>query len=66
MAVPGLHCYPGFSLVAVSRGYSLVAVRRLLIEVAFPVAEHRLQHGGFGGCDSLALEPRLSGCGAQA
>ena len=42
LAVLGLRCCPGFSLVAVSRGYSLVAVRGLLIEVAFPVAEHRL------------------------
>ena len=31
-----------FSLVAVSRGYSLVAVLGLLIAVAFLVAEHRL------------------------
>ena len=54
------------ALVAVSRGCFPGAECRLLIEVAFPVAEHRLQHGGFGGCDSLALEPRLSGCGAQA
>ena len=30
------------SLVAGSRGYSLVVVLRLLIEVAFLVVEHRL------------------------
>ena len=30
----GLHCCVGFSLVAESRGYSLVAVHRLLISVA--------------------------------
>ena len=33
-----------FSLAAVSRGYSLVAVYRLLIAVASPAAEHRLQN----------------------
>ena len=32
----------GFSLVAVSRGYSLVAVLRLLIAMVSLVAEHRL------------------------
>ena len=36
----GLHCCVGFSLVAASRGYSLVAVRRLLIVVA-SLAVHR-------------------------
>ena len=60
MAVPGLHCYPGFSLVAVSRGYSLVAVRRLLIEVAFPVADTDSRARGFGSCDSRALECNIS------
>ena len=33
---------PGFSLVAVRGGYSLVAVHGLLIAAASPVAEHRL------------------------
>ena len=32
----------GFSLVVERRGYSLVAVLRLLIEVASLVAKHRL------------------------
>ena len=32
----------GFSIVAVRGGYSLVAVHRLLIAAASPVAEHRL------------------------
>ena len=39
----GLHCYAGFSLAAVIRGYSLLVVRRLLIAVPSLVAEHRLQ-----------------------
>ena len=41
LAVLGLGCFKGFYLVAASRGYSLVAVCRLLIAVASPV-EHRL------------------------
>ena len=40
LAVLGLCCCMGFSLVAVSRGYSLVVVpTRLLIEVASLVVE---------------------------
>ena len=35
-------CPVGFSLVAVSEGLSLVAVRQLLLAVASVVAEHRL------------------------
>ena len=40
MAVMGLHCCAGFSLV--SGSYSLVAVSRLLIAGASLVEEHRL------------------------
>ena len=36
------HCCMGFSLVAVSVGYSAIAVRRRLIAVASLVVEHRL------------------------
>ena len=42
MAVLDFHCCEGFSLVAVSRGYSLVVVRGFLIVVASLVAEPRL------------------------
>ena len=35
LAVLGLHCCLGFSLVGVSRGYSLVVAHRLLLVVAF-------------------------------
>ena len=42
LAVLGLHCCVGFSLVAVSRGYSVVAECELLIEVTSLVAEHQL------------------------
>ena len=42
LAVLGLWCLTGFSLVAASGGYSLVAVRRLLFAVA-SLVEHGLQ-----------------------
>ena len=49
----GLHCCAGFSLVVLSGGYSLVAVRELLIAVFcfvfflfFLVAGHRLPGSG--------------------
>ena len=42
LAVLGLGCCYGFSLVVESRGFSLVAVLRLLIVVAPLVAEHGL------------------------
>lgn len=38
----GSSLLPGFSLVAASKGYSLVALCRLLIAVAFPAAEYGL------------------------
>ena len=43
----GLHCCSGFSLVLVSRGYSLVAGHRPLIEMASLLAEH-----GLSSCSS--------------
>ena len=57
----------GFSLVEVSRGYSLTVVHRLLIVVASFVVEHRLYRAkGLRSCGSQVLEHSLSGCGAQA
>ena len=41
-AVLGLHCCAGFSIVAVSAGYSLVVVCGLLIVMASVVVEHGL------------------------
>ena len=38
----GVPCFTGFSLVAGSRGYALVAVCRLLLVVASFVVEHGL------------------------
>ena len=39
----GLHCCEGFSLAAVSRGYSVIAVQELLMVVAPLTVEHGLQ-----------------------
>ena len=74
LAALGLCCCTGFSPVAASRGYSLVAVPGLLIALASLVAEHRLQGmqapgvvaQGLSSRGSWALEHRLSSCGAQA
>ena len=41
-SVRGLCCYRGFSLVAMSRDYSIVVVLGLLVEVASLAVEHRL------------------------
>ena len=52
MAVLGLCCCVGFALVAVSWGCSLAGVHRLLIVVAFVVAEqaHAVGRVGVSGC----------------
>ena len=42
LAMQGLHCRMGFSLVRVSGGYSQVAEHKLLIVVASPAVEHGL------------------------
>ena len=42
LAVLGLYCCAGFCLVAVNRGYSLVAVSGLFIVVASPAGDHGL------------------------
>ena len=68
LAALGLHCWARLSLVAVSWGYSLVAVCRLLVAVVSLVAEHRLWGTDFNSCDhglgrcrSQVEERRLSG-----
>ena len=42
LAVLGLCCYAGSSLVAGNRGYAVVEVRRLLVAVASPIDEQGL------------------------
>ena len=74
MAVLGLHCCTGCSLVEASMGYTLVVLCWLLITVASLVAEHGLQGTGASGvracglscCGFPALEYRLTSWGAQA
>ena len=56
----------GLSLVAVSEGYSLVAVQGLLVVVASLGWSVGSRAHGFHGCNSWALEHRLSSCSAQA
>ena len=51
------------SLLAKSRGYSLVRMHRLLFTVASLVAERG--HTGFRSCGSRALEHRLSSCSTR-
>ena len=73
VAVLGLRCCTGFSLV-VSGGCSLVVAHRVLIALASLAGEHRLwcagysswQHLGLVLASSQALERGLSSCGAQA
>lgn len=54
-AVLNLHSCVGFSLIEASGGYSLLAMRGLLIAAAFLVVGHRLQ----GAWASLVVIPRL-------
>ena len=67
LAVLGLPCCSGFSLVAASRGYTLVAVHSPLTVVSSLVSEYGLQGmwasvvaaHGLSCCGSWALEHRL-------
>ena len=55
LAVLGIHCCMGFSLVVKSRSYSLVVEHGLLIVVASLVAEHGLsRHVGFSSYGAWA------------
>ena len=56
LAALGLHCYVGSSVVAVSEGYSLAVVWKLLIGVASLAREHQLE----GAPASVAAAQRLS------
>ena len=73
LAVLGLHCFMGFSLVLANET-SLSSGTHASHAGVSPVAEHRLQGvqafvvvaRGLSRCSSQALEHRLSNCGAQA
>ena len=74
LSVLGLHCCMGFSLVAMSRGYSLVAVHQLHHCSGFPCCGALalgtwvsvVATSGLSSHGSQALEHRLNGCGTQA
>lgn len=69
-----LPCCEGFSLVAMSGGYSLAVLLGLLVAAASLVEQRGLQGAltsvaaalGFNSCSSRALEHRLSSCGSRA
>ena len=54
LAVLGLLCCTSFSLAVVSRGYSLVEMRWLLIAVASLVAVYRIWVGRLNSCGTWA------------
>ena len=56
LAVLGLQCRTGFSLVVASRGYSLVAVRGLLIAIASRCRAQGLECVSFSSSDTWAQE----------
>ena len=62
----GLHCRTGFSLVAMSRGYSLVAVHRLLTAVASLVEQGSAALGPQepGHVGTVVAAPGLSNTGS--
>ena len=66
MAVLGLCGCAGFSLVAASSGYSLVAVHGLLVAGAPRCRAQALGPVTLSSGGSQALEHRLSSCGARA
>ena len=66
LAMLGLCCCMGFSLVAVSRGYSLLAMPAFLIMAGSLSGAQALGLASFSSCDSQAVDHRLSTCGAWA
>ena len=66
LAVLGLHCCPGFSLVAASGGCSLAVVPGLLIWWRLLLWSTGSRALGLHSCSSWALEHKLSSCGPQA
>ena len=62
LVVLSFHCCTGFSLVVVSKGYSLAAVSRLFIAVASLSVGHRL----WGTRASLVVTCDFSSCGSWA
>ena len=67
LAMLGLRCCAGFSLVVWDRGYSLAVSReQLLLRWGLLLLEAQaLGHSGFSSLGSRALEYRLNTCGTQ-
>ena len=66
MAMQGLQCCVGSSLVAVSRGFSLVVTCGLLTVVASRCRAQGLGCSGFSCCSTWAQKLQLPGSRAQA
>ena len=65
LAVLGLHCYTGFSLVAVSGGYSVVAVCELFLLVACLLWNMGSRACGLSNCGTQAQQLQFPGSKAQ-
>ena len=66
LAVPGLRCWEGFSLVAASRGCSQVAVHGFLSQWLVLLRSAGSRHTGCSSCGLQALEHGLRNCGTRA
>ena len=66
LAVLGLRCCAGFSLVVVIRGYSLLQCTVFSLCGFSCCRAQALELVGFNSCNSQALEHRLNNCGTQA
>ena len=66
LAVLGLRCYVGFSLVVESEGYSLAAVCRFLVWGLLLLQSMGSRAHGLSNCGSQALKHRLNGWGVWA
>ena len=66
LAVLGLCCCTGFSLVVVSRGYSLLQCVGFLLWWSLLLWSTGCRSEGFSRCSTWALQHRLNSCGARA
>ena len=66
LAVLGLRCCTGFSLLVASKSSCLVEPRELLIAVAPLVVSTGSRHSGFSSCGPWAQQLQLVGSRAQA
>ena len=62
-----LHCFEGFSLVVISRGYSLSrSLQALKCDSFFCCGAQALEHSDFSSCGTWVQELWLPGSRAQA